>query len=413
MESYQFLLDIAVILLCTKLLGLVSRKFNMPQVVGALLAGLLLGPAFLGIIKDTEFIQNTAEIGVIILMFCAGMETDLKGLKKCGKASLIIALFGVLLPLGGGSLVAYIYSDASILQNIFIGIILTATSVSITVETLRELGKLKSKSGNAILGAAIIDDILGIMGLTLITSFADADVNIGVSILKILGFFAFTGIIAFLAYKLYNKIKARFVKGLQRYAIGVFVFCLVMSFCAEYFFDVADITGAFFAGLIIASTGRTTYLESKFDVLSYLFLSPVFFASIGLQVKLSNMTVNLIVFSVVLTLVAIITKIIGCGFGAKMCGYTNKQCIRIGVGMISRGEVALIVADKGAKLGLLNNELMGPVVIVVIATTIITPLLLQLVYRKKKEDAVSDNSDIEETAYKDLEELDKYRDENI
>lgn len=413
MESCQFLLDIAVILLCTKLLGLVSKRFNMPQVVGALLAGLILGPAFLGVIKDTEFIKNTAEIGVIILMFCAGMETDLEGLKKCGKASFIIALCGVLLPLGGGALAAYIYEDSSVLQSIFIGVVLTATSVSITVETLRELGKLKSKTGNAILGAAIIDDILGIIGLTLITSFADSKVNIGISILKILGFFAFTAVVAFLAYKLYNKIKPKLVKGLHRYAIGVFAFCLLMSFSAEYFFDVADITGAFFAGLIIASTHRTTYLESKFDVLSYLFLSPVFFASIGLQVELPNMTVGLVIFSIVLTLVAILTKIVGCGLGAMLCGYTPKQCLRIGVGMISRGEVALIVADKGAKLGLLSQKLIGPIVIVVIVTTIITPMLLKIVYRKKNNTPVPDVNDVEEAAYKGFDELEKHRSNNI
>ena len=175
MGEYQYLCDIAAILLSTKLLGLATRKFQMPQVVGALLAGLILGPAMLGLVQETDFVKKTAEIGVIVLMFCAGMETDLEELKKSGRASFIIALIGVIVPLLGGYAVAMLFnrpgmieSDAGgslFLQNMFIGVILTATSVSITVETLKELGKLKTRSGNAILGAAIIDDVLGIIAL--------------------------------------------------------------------------------------------------------------------------------------------------------------------------------------------------------------------------------------------------------
>ena len=194
METYKFLLDLCLILLSTKVLGLLTRKFSMPQVVGALLAGVILGPGILGIITPTDFISDTAEVGVIVLMFCAGMETDVQELKKSGKSALIIALIGVLVPLVGGYAVAAFFnrpgmleSDAScslFLQNVFIGVILTATSVSITVETLKELGKLKTRSGNAILGAAVIDDILGIIALTLITSMADESVKISIVLLK-------------------------------------------------------------------------------------------------------------------------------------------------------------------------------------------------------------------------------------
>jgi Kef-type K+ transport system membrane component KefB len=180
MLSYGFFLDLAVILLSTKLLGLLTRKLEMPQVVGALLAGLLLGPTFLNVLHESDFLIKMAELGVILLMFTAGMETDVKELKKTGKASLVIALFGVIVPLIGGFIVAGLFSESFsspedkmvLLKNIFIGIILTATSVSITVETLREMGKLKTGSGTAILGAAIIDDILGIIILTVIMSFA-------------------------------------------------------------------------------------------------------------------------------------------------------------------------------------------------------------------------------------------------
>lgn len=391
MEGYKFLLDLGLILLSTKLLSLLTKKFQLPQVVGALLAGLLLGPAILNVIQETTFIKETAEIGVIVLMFCAGIETDVQEMKKCGKAAFVIALIGVIVPLVGGFGVAYFFnrpgvldSDASasiVLQNIFIGIILTATSVSITVETLKELGKLKTRSGNAILGAAIIDDILGIIALTIVTSMTDSSVKIGVVLLKIVAFFIFSAVVGFLFYKFYTKWVVPNQKGLHRHVIIAFVFCLLMAYVSEAVFGVADITGAFIAGLIISCTQRSQYLASKFDVLSYAYLSPIFFASLGLQVTLPSMSSSVILFSVVLVIVAVLTKVVGCGLGAKMCGYQNYQCARIGVGMISRGEVALIVASKGAALGLMSSNILGPVILVVIVTTVITPILLKLVFK--------------------------------
>jgi Kef-type K+ transport system membrane component KefB len=168
---------------------------------------------------------------------------------------------------------------------------------------------------------------------------------------------------------------------MHRHTIVAFVFCLFLSFAAEEFFGVADITGAFLAGLVLSNTKRSEYLASKFDVLSYLYLSPIFFASIGLTVTLPKMSGILIAFSIVLAIVAVITKIAGCGLGAKMCGYKNHQCLQIGVGMISRGEVALIVASKGAAVGLLSDNILGPVIVVVVITTIITPVLLKIVYK--------------------------------
>ena len=326
-----FFLDLALILLSTKLLGLLTQRFQLPQVVGALLAGLILGPAVLNVIHETEFIKDTAEIGVIVMMFCAGMETDVKELKNSGKAAFIIALIGVLVPIGGGFALAYFFnrpgvidSDANasiFLQNMFIGVILTATSVSISVETLKELGKLKTRSGNAILGAAIIDDVLGIIALTVISSMADPSVSIWIVLLQILGFFVFVAVAGFLFYKFYIHWVVKAEKGMHRHVIIAFVFCLLMSFVAEVAFGVADITGAFCAGVIISMTQRSQYLNSKFDVLSYAYLSPLFFASIGLQVTLPQMTPAIIWFSVLLIVVAVLTKVLGCGLGAKLCHY--------------------------------------------------------------------------------------------
>lgn len=393
--SYKFLLDLALILLSTKMLGVFSKKVRMPQVVGALLAGLILGPAMLNIISETDFIADSAEIGVIVLMFCAGLETDMEEMKKCGKASLIIALIGVLVPLAGGFGVAMLFnkpeqiaSDAScsiFLQNIFIGIILTATSVSITVETLKELGKLKSAAGNAILGAAIIDDILGIVALTMVTSLADSSVNVAIVLLKIVGFFLFVAVSGYIFYKVYRRWSESAPKALHRHTIIAFVFCLLLSYCAEEFFGVADITGAFFAGLIISKAARSRYISTKFDTLSYMYLSPVFFASIGLKVSLPKMTGAIVIFAELLTFVAVITKIVGCGLGARFCGFNGKESLQIGTGMISRGEVALIVASKGAQIGLLGSSFLGPIVIVVVITTIITPILLKIVFRGGNE----------------------------
>lgn len=403
MESYTYLLDLALILLSTKVFGLLTRRVRLPQVVGALLAGLILGPACLGILHQTDFIYQVSEIGVIVLMFCAGLETDIDELKRTGKASFVIALFGVLIPLVGGFAVAAYFnrpgmlestaSTSLMLQNIFIGVILTATSVSISVETLKEMGKLNTRAGNAILGAAIIDDILGIIALTIITSLADSSVNVFLVLGKIVAFFVFVGVGGYLLHIVFQKWVKGYERDLRRFVILAFVICLVFSYCAEEFFGVADITGAFFAGLIITKTTHTDYIARRFSTLSYLLLSPVFFANIGLQVVLPKMSTMIIVFAVVLVLVAVLTKVVGCGLGAKLCKYSNQDCMRIGTGMISRGEVALIVASKGNAVGLMSANLLGPVVIVVVITTIIAPIFLKMTFSgKKKESAYEENN---------------------
>lgn len=393
--SYEFLFDLALILLSTKLLGLLTRKFKMPQVVGALLAGLILGPAMFNVLKETVFITDVSEIGVIVLMFIAGLETDVKELKKTGIASFIIAIIGVVVPLIGGFAVAYFFNKEGVidssdvtaskfLQNAFIGVILTATSVSITVETLKELGKLNTRAGNAILGAAVIDDILGIIALTLITSAADPSVNIFLVLLKIVGFFICAGVCGFIFYKLFAKWIDIYKKDMRRFVIVAFVFCLLLSYFAETIFGVADITGAYIAGLLISNTQKTKYIASRFETLSYILLSPMFFASIGIKVELPSMTTAVIMFSVLLLIIAVATKVVGCGLGAKMCKFSNEEALQIGVGMVSRGEVALIVASKGASIGLMSNAIFGPIVIMVVATTILTPILLKLVFKADK-----------------------------
>ena len=394
MESYDFLLFVAIILLSTKIFSLLSQKVNMPQVVGALLVGVLLGPSCLNILHETDFLTKSAEFGVIFLMFLAGLDTDFDDLKATGKSSMIIAFVGVLIPLGSGFLTYYLFfhgqrPDTMIfLESAFVGIVLTATSVSITVETLREMGKLKGKMGTSILGAAIIDDILGIIALTVITSFTVPGVDIMVVLLKILLFFVFIAVCGFFVFRLFRKLEI--VYGTKRrVAIYAVAFCLLLSYISEVYFGVADITGAYFAGLILCNVTETkSYIASKINITSYMFFTPIFFASIGIKTVITGMSQELILFTLALLIVAILSKIVGCGLGAKICGFSNMDSLAIGVGMISRGEVALIVAQKGEQAGLISPTLFPAIVLVVIVTTLITPILLKAVVYMKEQKQV-------------------------
>ncbi len=382
--SYYFLLDVAMIIITTKLFGLLTRRIAMPQVVGALIAGLLLGPMGFDLLHETEFLTQVSEIGVIILMYTAGLETDISELKSCGKASLIIALLGVLVPLGVGYWIASFFNTGMVLENVFIGVILTATSVSITVETLKEMGKLSTKSGNAILGAALIDDVLGIVALTIVTSLASEGVNVWAVMGKIVAFFVISVIIGYFLHRWVNVWMMRSRNDKRRFSVLAFAFCLVYAFVAEEFFGVADITGAFIAGLIIANTKRATYVAHRTESLGYMFFTPVFFASIGLKAVIPELTSEIIVFSILITVAAVLTKIIGCGVGAKCCHYSNGDAIKVGVGMISRGEVALIIASKGIAMNIMSEVYFAPMIIMVIFTTVVTPILLKIVYHEKE-----------------------------
>ena len=392
MISYGFFLDLALILLATKLFGVITRKLQMPQVVGALIAGLVLGPNILGIVSETEFLSMMAELGVIFIMFMAGMETDIKQLKQTGKASSIIALFGVVVPLVGGFFVAgafnggFSFEDQRLLlQNIFIGIILMATSVTITVETLREMGKLNTKTGTAILGAAVIDDIVGIIALTVLMSMGNASISIMVVVLKILGFFLFTAVCGAGFYFLFKAMSKKYGKK-RRVPIYSLVFCLGLSYAAEHFFGVADITGAYLAGAIISNITLSKYVNRKLEVTSYMLFTPIFFASIGLKAKIEHIDAQVLIFAAALIGVAVLTKLVGCGVGAKLSGFSNAQALRTGIGMVARGEVALIVADRGIAAGLLAPELLTPIVLLVIFTSVLTPVLLKASYNSKNND---------------------------
>ena len=389
MESYSFLLFLAIIMISTKILGLFTRKIHMPAVVGALVAGVILGPSCLNLITLTGdtgvFLEQMAELGVILLMFNAGLETDLSELKKNGVASFVTALSGVIVPLIGGFLgyAFFFHTDFSdydeVLKAVFVGVVLTATSVSITVETLREMGKLKGKVGTTILGAAVIDDIIGIIVLTIVTSLKDTSVSPITVVLKIVLYFVFIAVLIFVLTKLKVFVEEQDEK--RRTAIICVALCFILSYISEEYFGIADITGAYFAGLMLCTMKVGPYVARRCEIPSYLIFSPVFFASVGLKVTLGGMDASIWIFAIILLVIAILSKVVGCGLGAKICGCTGKEAFQVGIGMISRGEVALIVAQKGYASGMLDDVLFAPIVLVVIVTTLITPILLKLVMK--------------------------------
>lgn len=382
MENYDFLIFLAIILLSTKAFGLLTEKVHLPQVVGALLAGIILGPSCLGIVAKTDFLTKTAEIGVIMLMFIAGLDTNINDLKKSGVACFVVALIGVLVPLVLCGGVYYLfYADSFTAKNVlsaaFVGVVFTATSVSITVETLNEMGQLKSRVGNTIIGAAIIDDVLGIIALSVVTSLGGESANPSIVLLKIVLFFVFACVIGFFVHIIFKGMDKNHGQS-RRVAVWALAFCLMMSYVAERFFGVADITGSYIAGLILCNiTNTKTAIAKKMTVASYILFSPVFFASIGIGTDITGINAGLIVFTIILLVMAVISKMIGCGLGARVCGLTTKESLNVGIGMVSRGEVAFMAAQKGMDAGLVNPAVFPAIVIAVVGATLLTPVLLK------------------------------------
>ena len=394
MKTYGYLLFLAIILLSTKVLGIATKRIHLPQVVGALIAGIILGPSCLGLIEVTDFIKKTAEIGVIMLMFTAGIDTDMKDLKETGGKAFVIACFGVLVPLlFCGALYFFFFEKTleftAILKSCFVGMVFAATSVGITVETLNELGKLKTKTGTTLLSAAIIDDILGIVLLSILTGLSGKEnstsANPLIVILKILLFFVFVFVVGFITKKIFERLSDKHYQS-RRIAIWALAFCFAMAFCAEVLFGVADITGAFFAGLILCNvTKARQYVAKKITVSSYMLFTPVFFASVGMRTDLKTMNLEILVFALILIILTVISKVLGCGFGAKICGSKNHEALVIGVGMVARSEVALMVAQKGIDAGMIDSRILPAIILSVICSALITPILLKACVAKNPE----------------------------
>ena len=387
MESYTYLLLLALILISTKIFGLVTEKIHMPQVVGALLAGIILGPSGLGVLESTDFLVKTAEIGVIMLMFTAGIDTDLEEVKKTGVQACVIAVLGVVVPLllcGGLYYFFFIeeFTFYNVLKAAFVGSVFSATSVSITVETLNEMGKLKTRTGTTLLSAALIDDILGIIVLSVLSGLSTGGGNPMLVLGRIALFFVFTLAVGAVMRKIFLYISEDHWHS-RRVAVWALAFCFTMAYCAEALFGVADITGAYFAGLILCNVTKSRqFVAKKFTVTSYMVFTPVFFASVGMKTDLTSMNSEIMIFALLLALAAILSKVVGCGLGGRVCRMSSHQSLVVGIGMVARSEVALMVAQKGIAAGMIDPVILPAIVLSVIASALVTPVLLKVAVAK-------------------------------
>ncbi|HWI55146.1 MAG TPA: cation:proton antiporter [Desulfobacteria bacterium] len=375
----NLLLQLVIIIAAVKLAGGISDKLNQPTVFGKLLVGIIIGPSLLGLVHETETLKLLSELGVIVLMFLAGLETDVSEFKKAGPAATLTAIGGVILPMAAGA----IYSAAAGYQGfipLFIGTVLTATSVSISAQTLKELGKLKTQFGMTILGAAVIDDVLGIIVLTLVLGLTGTG---GGGLYGVTWVIIKMGLFFLLSIFLGTSLIPRFLKWMKRMPVShgltaaALIIVFLFAFAAEVS-GVANITGAYIAGIIMGITKYREEIIEKSEALGYPFLIPVFFVGIGLSAKVDAVSGGL-VFIVILSLIAVLTKVIGCGAGAKISGFSWEKSLVIGTGMISRGEIALIIATIGLNRNLIDSSLYTALVIMVLVSTVATPPLLKAV----------------------------------
>ncbi len=410
----RFLIELAIILISTKVFGLVAKKLGLPQVVGMLIAGILIGPAvwspmtngaFIPV-KNSGYLTMLAEIGVILLMFSAGLETDLKELKRTGLVSSLIAVAGVVVPMAicFGIAVPFfgLGSFDNVLSCVFIGVIATATSVGITVETLRELGKLKSKMGTIILSAAIIDDVIGIIILTFVIGLKNPSADASyIMIIKTVVFFVLAIGVGIGLHYLFKYFIKKYPHH-RRVPIFGLVVCLIYAYCAERFFGIADITGAYLAGIVLSGMKDSEYIENKIDVSGYMIFTPVFFAAIGIKMDFSGFSVNILLFALLFVLGAMIGKIVGCGGVAKLCKFNFRESLKVGVGMMVRGEVALIVTQRGISEGIIPSIYLAPVILLVLVSSLISPIIIKLLFKNANQLPLDGNglADLTESANK-------------
>ena len=387
METYEIFKDLAIILISAKLCGLLAGKLKAPQVVGEIIAGLLIGPSILGLVQQTELISGMAEIGVVLLMFFAGLQTSLNDLMKTGWKALLIACAGVFVPLGGGYLLYCCYygfapgGSSQFYSALFTGVILTATSVSITVASLKELGYLKSETGTTIMSAAIIDDVIGIIVLTFVVGMKDPESKPVSVIISTVLFFVLALVVGMVIYRVFKWLDNLYPHT-RRIPIFGFVLAFAMAYVAEKYFGIADITGAYVAGIILCSIDDSEYIARKVDISSYMLFGPLFFASIGLKTNIEQVTPSLLIFCILFVIVGLVTKIIGCGAMSRLLGFKGSDALKIGVGMMTRGEVALIVAQKGLQVGMIESKYFTAVILLILVSSITTPIMLKLLYSK-------------------------------
>ncbi len=388
MDSVHYLLDLAIILFAAKLFSTVGKKFGIPEVVGEILAGLVIGSAVLGIVKESDFLSIMAEIGVIMLMFEAGLGTNLQELKNSGLKATLIACAGVIVPLVMGTVLFMSFygfdsfGSERFMRGVFLGTIMSATSVSITVAALKELGKLSSTVGTTIVSAAIIDDVLGIILLTVVTGLSGGSQSESVSsvLLKVVAFFAGAIVTGFLVYRVMSWLDGAYSHH-RRIPIISLCYCFLLAYLSETYFGIADITGAYVAGVILCNLADRDYVARRVDISSYMIFAPIFFAGIGLKTSFGAMDSRLLVFSICFVIVALVSKVIGCGVCARLTGFDSGDSLKVGAGMMTRGEVALITAQKGLALGLLTADYFTAVILMILASSVVTPVILKKLYQ--------------------------------
>jgi len=401
----QLLLLLVIIIVVAKAAGAISNRFGQPAVFGEIAVGLILGPTVLDLLGLPVFaepavhgghgveppsllaeITDLADIGVILLMFVAGMETDIAKLRKVGKVAFSAAIGGVAIPMAGGIVISRMFG-LGWAESMFVGTILTATSVSISAQTLMELKALRSKEGATIIGAAVIDDVLGVIVLSFVIAFSLAEGggvrDIIVTVLAMTGFF----IVSIWAGKKYlEKITEKIVQVPASQALMAFV--LVVTFfyawAAEYLGQVAAITGSYIAGVLFAGTKFREKIDEGIHPITYSMFVPIFFVSIGLRANGRELS-GAVLFTILIVVVAILAKVLGCAVGAGATGFNRIESFRVGFGMVSRGEVGLIVASVGLTYGIIKQDVFSIMVIMVLVTTMVTPLFLRSVFPRVKE----------------------------
>lgn len=376
----ELIFELAIILFASKIAGDLSVKLGQPSVLGKLLVGIILGPAMLGIISETKTLEELSQIGVILLMFIAGLETDVDEFKRSGKASALVGMSGIIVPFFVGY-IAGIIMDMSTFEASFLGLLLSATSVSISVQALKELDKMQSKEGTAILGAAVIDDVVVIIALAFLMSMAGGEINLSMVIVKKILFFA-GALLA--SWKLVPWVLKRFakLKVTESVISGALIICFLFAYMAELT-GVAAIIGAYIAGVAISLTNFKKEVFNKVETIGYSIFVPVFFTSIGVKASFEGLSQHLVTI-IALSILAILTKLIGAAAGAKLAKFSWSSSLGIGAAMVSRGEVALIIAALGLESKLISQELFAILVIVVLVTTIVTPPMMKYFFNYRE-----------------------------
>ncbi len=391
-EFLDFILAIVIIIVAAKAGGYISTRFSQPSVLGELLAGLILGPTVLDMLHNWPIFHNPeelvhpiellAELGVVLLMLLAGLELHLDELLRSGKVSALAGVLGVIVPLTLGYVISVLFGLSEV-QALFIALTLAATSVSISAQTLMELRVLRSRVGLALLGAAVFDDILVILllsvSIALVGGVGGGLAGIGVTVLRMIVYLVLATVVGF-------RVLPRLITIVDRLPIsrGTIAFVLVAgllyAWAAEELGSMAAITGAFLVGLFIARTPFRESVEQGVATMAYSFFVPIFFVNIGLEVNMRAIGGSTFWFAIVITVIAIASKIVGSGAGGLLGGFNARESLQLGIGMVSRGEVGLIVASFALASGFLTDNNFSVAVFMVIIATLVTPPMLRAVF---------------------------------